>query len=157
MPTLADRHKDVSDAAAGLIVTAWDPGGNDEVVRDYVNQSSLATFIGRKVFVFPLEDGAFQVQRENRSEVLNAFKVQFEILERFTQPGTPTQEWLDERVDFIDLVYSAVDLILPTNRLLGSLWTETLTITQKADLRSVTENKLFFASIEAEFDEIISG
>lgn len=155
MSTLADRHLDVQDLVAAALTTAV--GAAATVTRDYIAEDQLDDLSGRLVLVFGPEDGARQAEVLNRSEVVNGFKVSVRCYERYTDAGRPTKAWVDARVSFVDTLYTALDYVTEGSLLSGTLWTETLEITDVANLEAVDELKLFFAEIEAEFREIANG
>ncbi len=157
MSTLAARQTAACTGAAALITSAWSPTAPNEVIRDYVDEEVLKSITGRKVFLFPTEAGAKTIERANRGELINEHLISIRVFEKFTDPGRPTQSWIDARVSFLDTIYSALDTILPGAYLLGSLWCQTLEITDVADVEAVDANKLFFASIEGSYREIVAG
>ncbi len=160
MATLANRLIEVCDGVATAISAAWVPITPDAVTRDYVTEVVSATLTGRQVFVAPPIDDdepARQVQKLNRAEVINGFKVRVEIYEKYTLPGRPTKAWIDARVAFVDTVYTALDLITPGAYLLDSLWCEEMTKVYIADVEAIDLRKMFFAVIDADFHELVEG
>ena len=157
MATLADRHYEAADGAAALITAAWAPAEPDGVTRDEVAEETYATMEGRQVFVFLTEAGAAEVERLNRGEVVNGFKISVRCYEKYTDPGRPTAAWMDERRTWLDTIYTALDKSTEGQRMLTTLWTQTLEITDVTDAEAVAELNLFVASIEVEFREVASG
>jgi len=160
MATLATRLIEVCDGVAAAISAAWSPIAPNAVTRDYVTEEIFASMTGRKVFVSPPIDDdepAREVQRPSRSEVINGFKVRIEIYEKYTAAGRPTKAWLDTRVQFVDTVYTAIDLITPGAYLLSALWTETIEKVSIADMQAVDKNKIFFAVLDFDFQELVAG
>jgi hypothetical protein len=154
--TLADRHLDVQDGARTAVVAVWQPALPDEAIRDHLRHEDFATMTGRKVFIYGPENGANEVEAINRVEVINGFKVNLEIFEKFEEAGRPPKAWVDERVSFVDTVYTAIDKV-HGSYLIDQMWTETLTIVEMTNLRAVEQLKFFAASIEVEFREIATG
>ena len=160
MATLAARLLEVNDGAAAAILAAWTTiGVSDSVTRDYVSEEIMASMTGRKVLVSPPidDDEPAKSERYNRGEVLNSYKVRVEIYEKYTTAGRPTKAWLDTRVQFVDTVYTAMDLITPGALLIGALWCEAMEKTYIADVEAVDKHKMFFAVIDATYQEIVNG
>lgn len=159
MATLGTRYLVVLDGIAAAISTAWQPADPDSVVRDDIQEETLATMEGRRACVFEPkgEKGCFEAERANRGEVINGFKASLRLYEKFTDPGRPTKAWLDVRKQWVDTIYNAIDKVTPGDYLLSSLWTHSLEITELADEDAVNSNKLFFCEMEVEFREIAAG
>jgi hypothetical protein len=158
--TLAARLIEVCDGAAAAINTAWVPVLPNAITRDYAAELQTVAVSGRQVFVSPPIDDdepARQIQKISRSEVINGFKVRVEIYEKYTLPGMPPKAWLDTRVQFVDTIYTALDLITPGAYLLSSLWCEEMAKVYIADAEAVFRDKMFFAAIDADFHELVEG
>jgi hypothetical protein len=154
--TITERLLEVCDAAAAALVVAAEPAEPDEIVRDYVTEDELATLEGKRTFVFPA--GCAQVARLSRSEVVNEYRVAVRVVERYTDPGRPTREWVDERVVALGSeVYAALDRIDPTDYLLGTLWAETIEVADAANPDAILGAKLFWAEVEVAFREQVAG
>lgn len=148
---LGDRLVQVCEAACGAVTTAWEPAEPDECTRDWVTEEDLATLEGRKVFVLP--GGAKTIDRLTRGSLLNEYAVSIRVIERYTDRDRPPAVWIDERVKFLDTILGALDITAAASYLLGSLWTETIEVTEVCDLTELMVRKLFYAEIEVAFRE----
>jgi hypothetical protein len=150
---ITDRLLAVCDAAALALSTAWSPIAPDAVTRDYVTEAIIASFQGRKVYVKP--NGCGRIERLDRGEVINEYRISARVLKRFTDPGAPTKAWVDAEVSWLGTnIYRPLYLEDPGNYLLGSLWTEAADIVDAVSEEQLLAEKLFWAEVEIAFREI---
>lgn len=98
------RIKDVSDGVAAFLAAAWLPAplaAPDTVESVWVDRFTLnpndpdRLLTGRRVAVMPVVPG---LEVLARGYWKNKYAVAVMLAERYTDPGVPTEAWVDERV-----------------------------------------------------------
>lgn len=161
---MAARIIDLCDALVTKITAAW-PGGltaPDEAKRAYVAPLPLdrATPVtGRRVWVFP---APYEDEAATRGEKNRAFELSVIVAERYAvQAAAESDEaraWFDARVEFVEVVYDALDFGQRTrNGLLAvgdrRLWTQSSRC-ETYDGEHLAGKKLFVSSIDLTLREI---
>lgn len=159
MPTATTPTIDLCDDLVAALTTSWAPAAPNSVERDYFprygdgDDDTIALGNGRKVVVKPADYG---FRWEIRGRDLYTHNVTVFVTERWTQPGMPTREWIDERVNWVHLfIVQGFDF----GRAGGPSWNRQL-ITLSHDVRFVTAEveqmgHLFQAVVDFEFEESV--
>jgi hypothetical protein len=144
----------VCDAIVTRLQTVLSPAAPDEVARKYLAPVKAETLRGRKVYVFPVR---YSDAPASRAENLTDYTVAVLVVERYEDAGEPTDEWIDERVNFAESVYHALDfgggedlLAVESTR---EVWCETADA-PVYDVEMLSTKKLFWAELEFLFREI---
>ena len=149
------RLTEVAEGVAALIRAGWEPAEDDEIAREYVDESKFADLRGRKVIVFGT--GFREAERVSRTEVVNEYDVTVVVVERFEDKGVPLKEWLDERVYFVEQeLFNRLNVDQPGELLLGSLWAETVDVPECPDPDLVLR-KIFWAEVAVSYRECVVG
>lgn len=144
------------DALVGAIREAWQPGEPDNVERVYiapVTADDLPTLLGRRVYVFP---GRYTDEPATRGEDLSTYSVGVLIVERILEPGPPTNQWMDDRVDFVEgTIADALDYDGRSLLRIGTreIWTESID-TETFNLEMLNQANLFWSELEVVLKEI---
>lgn len=144
------------DKLVAVIAAAWSPSANNEVARAYQVREQAAALTGRKVWVFPAE---YEFDVENRGEDRFAHLVSIICAERFTEPGLPGRDWIDERVDFVHstlvagLYYAQEGPLVWSGR---SAWTRSARVSVLDRDKLTTTPALFWSQVDLEFEEFQS-
>lgn len=103
------RILDLCDCIASLIRTTWQPVAPSAASREYgpdvgLSPDDESTLLhGRAVYSFP---GAYAFPSMQDREILDKrYTTTALVIERYTEPGTPTKEWMDTRVNFVERVF----------------------------------------------------
>lgn len=154
---MAARTIELRNAIADRLLSVWgDPAPATVSVgwRIDVPDDSPS---GRVVFVAP---ASYRSEGPvTRATDLNDYRYAVLVVERYTDAGDPTEEWLSERAAFVqESVYDVLqnvglDRAENTAALLNSFWCETAEVTVVYDLEALTEHKLFWSEIEFTFRE----
>lgn len=98
----------VCDALVDAVVAALDYPNQASVERVYLAPMDLMTGdSNRHVWIFP---AVFGSTPENRGEDAQTYRVGVVVAERCLEPGEPSREWTDERVNFTqEKVFDALD------------------------------------------------
>lgn len=109
---MAARVLTLADALVAVVTAAWvsyngGPTGGDAVSRDWpdeigVDADQANVVQGRQVLLFAEAYSAPELA--DRADLLKQYRVAWLVVERYTDPGTPTKAWVDARVDFVEAV-----------------------------------------------------
>jgi hypothetical protein len=111
---MAAQILDVADGMVSAVLAAWQasenpPTVNDSVTREYVADVDLETMVGRRVYFFPV---SYLNNPATRLDDEWSYSITGLVMERYTGPGSPPKDWIDERVLFVQNVVSgAVDFV----------------------------------------------
>lgn len=154
--------KQVRDAVVAKILAAWTERvpDSDEVLGRYRVDLDAASVGGRKVYVFPLSTAGQLVTRE---EDQNDYALGLWVIERFTEAGDPSEEWLDARVEWVEWLWKLLGnargprlLVDPEVRDSG-LWPQVAEITTVYDHDELVEGKLFASVLQVVYREHAEG
>lgn len=132
-------------ATAGLTV---------DTQRVYDIEFDLGTFTGRKVRVFPVsydtDDPA------TRKEDYYDGQLSIIYLERYTSPGSPPVEWIDERVELVEtrIFNTFKDVTQPLH--LAVYWSESCKVTTVYSNDVLRKHKVFWSEVEITFRRLLS-
>ncbi len=155
---MADRLLEVADIAAAAIGAAWSPVAPDSVAREYGDEEPTASFLGRRVYVFPMGDG--EVDRISRSEVEWSYRLAIVVAEKYDGVGLPTKAWMDTRVEFTRTKVYDVLNVDRQSEFLGTpatLWTQSIDRPEAYDFESYRKLGFFWSSVEVELRELVAG
>lgn len=162
------RIIDACNAVTGAIQSVWNPVAPSAVQRSYVPDIGLSadhtdTLIqGRQVYVFPAKwenDGA--IDRGNWDRL---YVVQFVTVERYSvsgtdQVGTPTDDWVDQRVLFVEGIFNFLanpDVTIPGALVnLYRLPEDQASVDEVYDVDLLMRKKTFWSPATIAFREIV--
>ncbi len=140
--TVSSRVLTVCDACVAAISTFWSPTGDDSVERLYEVDLDASTLTGRKVYVFPA--GTAWVELGTRAGDVHDERVQVLVVERYTDAGPATKQWVDERVEFVqDAVLDLLDD--PREQPVTGYWCQESAVDPVYDIEELTQRKLFLS------------
>lgn len=145
------------DDLVSALQNDWAPTGNDGVERHYFKRfgdgdDTALKLQGRRVVIFPT---GYENSPADRGEDDYTHRVSVLTVERYTDAGDPTRDWIDERVDFVF-----------TRVVQGFNWgsappdwnKKLLTVSAEVQLCDVEKlvggGKLFFALVDLVFSEL---
>ena len=144
------RIIEVCDAIVDKVTLAWVPLGADGVSRQYLTPVKAEFIQGRQVYVFPANYGD---EPADRADDLKEHRVALLVVERYTDAGAPTVEWIDERVNFVQ-TFLWDELTNPRSQaILDDLWPHTGEVAVY-DVAMLSEKKLFWSELDLVFREI---
>lgn len=161
------RITEVAKLVAQAIERAADPAANITVERVYApewldpdywkdNPNLTKEFTGRKVYVF----GATERQESpaTRSEDFNDYGIVVIVLERFTDAGDVPNDWLDERVAWVESgIYDTFGDARTTNLAVPGADPVTQEWTQVYSPELLRQLKLFRSEVTIVFRRIEEG
>lgn len=155
---MSARILDVCDAVAAALTTEiGGPPGDPAATVERVYQADIETrsLTGRKVYVMP---GSYAgVERPTRGERSQDNTVTVLVVERYTDQGPPPNDWLDERVEWVEeTVFDLLDdeADVPAAILaLGNVWPQTSEVLV-FDQEMLREKNLFFSVVGITYREI---
>lgn len=128
------------------------------VTREYDITHDLSIVNGRKVHIFPLSYNPIEdVDRESERY---EFTVGFVILERYRLKTAIPNDWIDERVAFVqDHIFTPLDNQEPFILEIGDekYWVEDTKVTSVYDYKTLTQNRAFWSEVEAKFHRIATN
>jgi hypothetical protein len=141
---MAARVELLRDALADLIRGQWNPSAPDQVLATYRFDVYASTLTGRKVIVFPEAYAGFPATRGEDS-VDYGFQVW--VVERYTGPGQPPDEWVSERVAFVESLLGWVGdpRAVPLLADYPDAYPQEADVTTVYDVVDLMENKLFIS------------
>lgn len=158
---MAARSKEVRDAIVARILAWWtDRGADDAVSGLYRVDITAESLTGRKIQVFPLRTAGELV---NRLEDANDYAFAVWIVERYTGEGDPTEEWIDERVEWVELLWKELGnprgerLLADPGEPDSGLWPDVAEITTVYDHDELVEGKLFASVVTVVYREHTEG
>lgn len=157
---MAARVTEVRDAAVGRVGDWWAPVAPDEVVGLSRVDIDSATLTGRKVYVFR---SAYARAPATRGEDQGDYTLQVMVVERYADPGDPTEPWVDERVDFCDQLVEVLGdarggrLLADPGDPTSGLWPETAEVAEVHDIEELAERKLFVSIMTVMYRETRSA
>lgn len=158
---MAARSKEVRDAIVAKILAWWTGrGGEDEVTGLYRYDLKAESLTGRKVQVFPLRTAGEVVTRD---EDANEYAFAVWIVERYEDEGDPTEEWIDDRVEWVELLWKQLGnprgarLLADIGEPDSGLWPEVAEITTVYDHDELVEGKLFASVVTVVYREHTEG
>lgn len=154
--------KQVRDAVVAKILAAWTERvpDSDEVLGRYRVDLDAAATGGRKVYVFPLSTAG---QLVTRTEDQNDYALGLWVIERYTDAGDPTEEWLDTRVEWVEWLWKLLGAARGPRLLVdpevpdSGLWPQVAEITTVYDHDELVEGKLFASVLQVVYREHEEG
>jgi hypothetical protein len=151
MPTGSDLL-DLCDELAETIQLSIGSGEDIQASRAYRQELNLGTFDGRQIRVFPKSYTSPGVT--TRREIYRLATVIVVIAERYTGDGFPPDDWMDERVVWVEQnIFDVFADVTPFR--LGKYWCDTADVTIAYDYDLLTENKIFWSEIELGFMTVV--
>lgn len=119
------------------------------VTREYDIEYDLGTIEGMWVNVFP---ASYTEEDENRREDRFDAEVAVILMERWTQPGKPNKQWMDERVG---LVQSCVfDPLRVVEEPVTGYWSHKVEVMSVFDIKMLRHNKTFWSECKVSFRKL---
>ena len=154
-----DRLLEVADVAAAAINAAWTGrGANDGAERSYGLQISLEELVGRKVLVIPIGDG--EVERLDRATTIREYRLAVITVERCLETGLPSDDWMDQRLEFCrEVVFDILNVDRKTEYLgtPATLYTESIDRPSAFDQDLYWDSNAFLCQIDVALREKVSG
>jgi len=160
---MAAQITTLCDALVTQVLAAWNTSispssvsSPDSVSWEFLAEIDSDTLTGRKVFLFPGPD--YSNGPATRGEDEWVYAVAALVVERYTDAGTPTKDWIKERVEFVqDIVSGSLDFVRSYLDISGrEIWTQENTVTVY-DPEKLEKQKLFWSEVKFEFREIQPG
>ncbi len=126
---------------------------NDEVIGRWLFDIASETLLGRKVIIVPV---SYLTGVANRTEDRGDYQLVVVVVERYTEQGPATDEWVDDRVMWCELLMTHITdpraaKLLATNDEDG-LWPDVSDVLVY-DVEELTQRKLFLSVITVTFRE----
>lgn len=158
---MAARINEVRDALAERVREIWGPTAPDEVVACHRVEIDSRKIAGRKVYVFGTAYGGYPVTRATNEY---EYALSILVVEKFADPDGEaatevTDEWIDERVAFVDALVvgltdaRAANLLTDEDDDSVGLWPQTYDVQAVLDTRELTEKKLFVSQLDITYRE----
>lgn len=146
---MSTRINDLCDSLVTAIRDTWFPISPDLVSREYEVDLDSATFLGRRVYVFP--DLYATPEPASRSEDYEDLTVQILVAERCADVGAVSKDWLDSRVQWVqDVIVGYLDRVRSEPAILGDHWPQSREV-EVYDRESLVERKLFLSVVSITF------
>lgn len=139
---------DVASTINSLVVS----GEDIEAARAYRQELDLGKFTGRKVRIFPSRYTSPDVI--TRKEDFYDIFLTVVIAERYAQPNYPPDDWIDERVNWVETLFNLFGNARAPYRL-GRYWSQTADVTVVYDWDLLNEDKVFWSEIELGFRTLV--
>lgn len=120
-----------------------------EASRKYLLPAELKNLTGRRVGVFP---GEYLHSPSNRKEDQKDFQVALVVFEQCPDAGIPSNEWLDERVNYVNDLVTLLTNPRTTPTSLAGVWPQTARVTTY-DLDELGRH-VFWSELEITYREI---
>lgn len=153
----------VTLAAAQLTPPAADQrarqSDQDEVIGRARFDLDAGSLRGRKIVVFR---GGRADEPASRSEDQYDYLLALWVVERYTDPGDPSEEWIDERVEWCEWLLTLIGsprrppLLADANNPNAGLWPQVAAIEEVYDEQELSENKLFLATLSVTYREQVA-
>lgn len=159
------RILDVRDGVFEFLTGVVAPEEFDQLTRGYVARDNLIELDGKRIRIFP--EAYADAERLARRRVAKEYAVVIVCEELYREPaqagndGPVPQEWVDERVDWVEAnVFNPLNTAFVREAdglLLGSLRTQTCEVTVVYDPARLDQEKLFWSMIRAAYREGTEG
>jgi hypothetical protein len=144
MPT-SDILKLADDLATALTNSLGSGETNVDIARAYRIEFDLSSIIKRYVRIFPVGYAGLEpvTRREDYYDVI----LRLTIVERYTGKGDPSNDWLDERVDWVEtnIFNPFADSRAPFR--LGEYWSQFASVESVYDYDLLNEDQVFASDV----------
>lgn len=143
--SLADFIKDVLIANVPNDVT---------VERKFSVTKRVEDLTGKHLWVFPLDYA--DNGPETRTEYALDVRIGVVYAERYAQPGSIPDEWLDDRVEFVELsIFDPLNVNQGSYGAAGEYWPQTAAVTTLYDMDALKQLKVFWTELEFVYRRLI--